>query len=113
MRSSLTKENQQAKGKNQKSKIRKERSTLLPFHFCFLPFDFLLSTANRIIGQRHGFKFWGVCLIGLLFGAMFIRHSHAIAPDLIIRTPAGSGVYGLAGDNGPAPNARLSTPTGV
>ena len=38
---------------------------------------------------------------------------YAAAGDLIIRTPAGSGVYGFAGDTGAASNAFLATPTGI
>src|SRR5262249_43426711 len=35
------------------------------------------------------------------------------AADMIIRTPAGSGIFGFGGDGGVATHARLSTPNGV
>jgi len=54
-------------------------------------------------------------LAGLVLCLAPKSRPHAATTNTIIRTPAGSGLYGFGGDNGPATaaNARLSTPNGV
>ncbi|HZS08542.1 MAG TPA: hypothetical protein VFD58_27160 [Blastocatellia bacterium] len=52
-----------------------------------------------------------VLLMGMMCAIPFITPSRAAATDTIIRTPAGSGVYGFAGDNGPATSAFFATPS--
>jgi uncharacterized protein (TIGR03437 family) len=41
------------------------------------------------------------------------RVTNPLGQDAVITTPVGSGFNGFAGDGGPAPNARLSRPTGL
>ncbi|MBI3426214.1 MAG: hypothetical protein HY011_25065 [Acidobacteria bacterium] len=53
-----------------------------------------------------------MALTALLFATALFLPAQAQTTALI-RTPAGSGVYGFAGDNGPATNALLATPTGI
>lgn len=52
-----------------------------------------------------------VAVLGIAF--LPWNASLAAANDVIIRSPAGTGAYGYAGDNGPAVNAFFATPSSV
>jgi uncharacterized protein (TIGR03437 family) len=54
-----------------------------------------------------------ICLLLTTTGVKLSPRVYSQSPSSIIRTPAGSGIFGFGGDGGPATAARFSNPNGV
>lgn len=65
---------------------------------------------NQVLTTKR-FAFSYLWLAGLV--ALFLPATLQAQTSFIIRSPAGSGNYGFGGDNNPAANALLATPSGV